>query len=195
MKFMHVAFLASICFLAGCGEDHNITVVKNQKDNFFKGNTYGDVLSNWSMCESTNWEALSGNDKDIVKFTCVNKNLNDYISKIQTDMEVGFENKEKRKPSDIELKEINEFLNLSKVQEAFYFKVKDDRALPYKTGTEYFWSDGQSGYDDEYPITMFTNVAANSNDFYLMKTRNYLGDQYIPLRYNYIMHLFKRIKN
>ena len=193
MILKRVSGLIFMFLLAGCGDDQNVTLVKQQKDNYFNGRTFDDVLTYWSMCESVKWESLDGNNKNIVKFTCVNKNLNEYIGKIQNDLEVGFKDKEKREPSAQELDEMNKILSLKKVQEVFYFKVSNDRVLPYKSGVEYYWEDGRSGYDDIYTITMFSNVMLNLNNFYTMQMRNYEGEQYIPLRYNYLINLFNRI--
>ncbi|PDO82720.1 hypothetical protein [Kosakonia sacchari] len=192
MILKNILLLVFTFILLGCGDAHNITVVKEQKDNFFKGRTFGDVLSNWHLCKSKKWELLTD---DVVKFTCVNKGLENYKEKIQGDYESGFKEKERRDLSGKERDRMNKLLGLNKIQEVIYFKVKNDMALPYKSGVEYFWSDGSNGYDDIYTITMFSNVVANIDDFYNMQFSTYKGEQYIPLRYSFIVNLFGRIKN
>ncbi|MBS1206116.1 MAG: hypothetical protein H6R25_3015 [Proteobacteria bacterium] len=191
MNLKNIALLFFAFILSGCDDDHNITIVKEQTDNFFDGKTFNDVLSNWSLCESTKWESLG---VDVVKFTCVNKDLESYKEKIKIDLEAGFKAKEHHEPSGNELDEMNKVLSLSKIQEVFYFKIKNDKALPYKSGMEYFWNDGSNGYDDISPATMFSNVFSNVDDFYNMQFSHYNSESYLLLRYNYIVNLFGRIK-
>lgn len=191
MKFKNIALLIFAFILSGCDDDHNITIVKEQQDNFFKGKTFGDVLSSWRLCESKKWESLG---VDVVKFICVNKDIEKYKEKIKIDLDAGFKAKEHREPSAEELDKMEKILSLTKVQEVFYFKIKDNKALPYKSGMEYFWKDGSNGYDDIYSITMFSNVIANVDDFYDMQFSNYQSEQYLLLRYNYIVNLFGKIK-
>ncbi len=189
-------FIVFVAFLlSGCGDESNIKLVKEQKDNFFKGKTFNDVLSNWKLCDDTKWDVQKDTNKDIVRFTCINKDLSNYKHLLKDVLIKGLLSKENRNPTDQELATFDKTIDFAKVQEVVYFNIINGQAIPYKSGVEYYWKDGTSGYEDIYIINMFSNAYANIDSFYNIQMGNYTGDNYIPARFSYIVNLFKMIRN
>ncbi len=155
--------LLIVVSLQGCGSS-DINLVKSGVMDFNKTLTIGQAFDNWQNCSKSSWSDFkSSNGQRVVQFTCENKNVKQYFSKLKEIYCSKEEMKCKKGPEDM-----RRCFDVESITDSFQWTINTDNTFQLvNTTIDVRYKDGKS-YIAHYDIlySVYSNEFVHNNEIF-----------------------------